>query len=162
MSAPVHGQCNCGNVSFRLEGPLPAMYKCYCTLCQKQSGTASNAATIVKSDAIEWLRGEAAITVWKKDSGFNSHFCTVCGSPVPNPIGDGYIWIPMGSLEPVNAPVVVHLFTESRPSWDADTVEQDNPLVHGVENVAELADVLSKHADVVYCGRGSAIESIEE
>lgn len=63
MTDSVQGKCNCGTVAFEVLGPLPAMYKCFCTLCQKQSGTASNAATIVRENAFQWIRGAKTVTV---------------------------------------------------------------------------------------------------
>ena len=85
------GKCNCGSVSFEVTGNAPALYHCYCTLCQKQGGTAYNAATIVFSKIFTWLSGEPSVQKWKKDTGFSSHFCNACGSPVPNTFKDKYV-----------------------------------------------------------------------
>ncbi len=38
----MHGQCLCGAVKFEILGPLPKLYQCHCSLCRKQSGSASN------------------------------------------------------------------------------------------------------------------------
>jgi len=140
----MNGKCNCGKVSFEVASTLSSMYKCYCTLCQKQSGTASNAATIVAESDFKWLTGEDAVTVWKKESGFNSHFCSTCGSPVPNPIGKGYVWIPLGLIENLDSTVVVKLFEDDRPRWEAQ-IEIGAHSVNGVGDVDELFDVLSGH-----------------
>ena len=113
------GNCICGDVSFQINGTLPNMYQCHCTLCQKQSGAGSNAATIIPVTAFDWLSGEDKIKPWKKQSGFNSHFCMACGCPVPNLIANKYMWIPVGLLGEVNAKVVSNLCLSTKASWNA-------------------------------------------
>lgn len=85
------GVCNCGAVSFTVTGTMPRMYQCHCSLCQKQSGSASNASTIVKLSNFKWTSGTDSIKQWKKESGFNSHFCHNCGSPTPNSFGSRFM-----------------------------------------------------------------------
>ena len=137
------GKCNCGNVSFELTEPVAAMYKCYCILCQKQSGNASNAATIVKNEIFRWLSGVDSVTVWKKNTGFNAHFCSRCGCPVPNPLGDGFMWVPMGLLQNADIPTVVHLFLETRRLWDLPG--NCDGLIEGGGNVERLYEALESH-----------------
>lgn len=132
----MEGQCLCAAVRFEIPNELPAMYQCHCTLCQKQSGTASNAATLVEVDKFKWLSGKDNITQWKKDTGFNSHFCRTCGAPVPNPILEQkYMWIPIGVLDlsqQTNPPVVkVNLCLNTKAPWidkpESDKVYEDMP-----------------------------------
>ena len=111
------GKCICGSVSFEIQGRVPALYHCYCTLCQKQGGAASNAGTIVYSDRFRWTSGENTIQKWHKETGFSSHFCGDCGSPVPNLFKSSYVWVPVGLLENVNPVVKANLWLSSRPDW---------------------------------------------
>lgn len=112
------GVCNCGAVCFTVFEPMPSMYQCHCSLCQKQSGSGSNAATIVSLNKFKWSSDTGSIKKWKKESGFNSHFCQNCGSPVPNSIGFNYMWVPAGLLNGVNSKVVAHLCLSSKSEWD--------------------------------------------
>lgn len=116
----MHGQCLCGEVKFQLTGPRPRLYQCHCTLCRKQGGSASNTATIVPKEEFRWLAGEALIGTWMKDTGFRSHFCTRCGSTVPNPLRDTpYFWVPAGLLEDTGPlEIVTHIYVGSRAPWD--------------------------------------------
>ena len=131
MGIIVKGICNCGDVSFEIAGDLPGMYQCHCSLCQKQSGAAANAATIVDANHFKWLTGQDSIKKWKKESGFNSHFCINCGCPTPNPIGDHYMWIPVGLISSVESNISAHLCLASKSSWDspsdAERSYQDMP-----------------------------------
>ena len=115
----MRGKCLCGAVEFEIGGNDVNLYQCHCSLCRKQSGTCSNAATIVPSEAFEFLRGEAAISSWVKDTGFRSDFCSRCGSPVPNPVHEtNYYWIPAGLLDHSDdLRVVSHVCTSSSVAW---------------------------------------------
>ena len=113
------GSCNCGNVKFEIIGEITGLYQCHCKLCQKQSGSTSNTATIVKQSDFNWISGVDSISHWKKDSGFTSHFCNNCGCPVPNRLRDTpYYWIPMGLVDDSDLAITTHICCSSKASWD--------------------------------------------
>ena len=115
------GSCLCGAVCFEVSGEICSLYQCHCSLCQKQSGSTSNTATVVKSDDFAWLSNSTAnITRWQKPTGFSSHFCKTCGSPVPNPLREHYYWIPMGLIEERKTHPTIdhHLNCKSKAGWD--------------------------------------------
>ncbi len=115
--------CMCGAVAFEITAPVPNLYQCHCTLCQKQSGTASNAATFVKPEQFRWLRGEDNIRSYKLDTGFRSDFCATCGCPVPNRLRElAFYWVPAGILQGLkDRKVVLHLHCGSKADWDSIT-----------------------------------------
>lgn len=117
----MRGSCLCGEVAFELDARRLKLYRCHCSLCRRQSGAASNYATIIETARFRWLKGERAISTWTKQTGFRSDFCSVCGSPVPNPLrGPMYFWVPAGLLEDVGRfEVVADLHMGSKASWDA-------------------------------------------
>lgn len=134
------GRCLCGSVRFTIHGPLSDLYQCHCSQCRRSTGSAANASTLVKAEQLSWLAGEDTITRYLDDSGYRVHFCSQCGSPVPNPVGDGrFWWVPAGLLdEPQQLKVVAHLFTDSKAAWD--------PLVAGDDTFAtmpKLREILS-------------------
>ena len=114
------GKCLCGEVEFEIEGTVPSLYQCHCSLCQKQGGSTSNTGTIVPLGNFRWLKGEQKVTTYRRKTGFSSFFCSVCGSPVPNPLRDSdYCWIPAGLLEgSENLKIVMHIYTASKADWD--------------------------------------------
>jgi hypothetical protein len=114
------GKCLCGAIQFKINGDMPDLYQCHCSLCRKQSGAASNAATLVHKNDFSWLAGEDKITRYKMEDGFTSHFCSICGSPVPNPLRDtDKIWLPAGALPgDIGSQIVIHIYTESKASWE--------------------------------------------
>ena len=136
------GQCICGTVSFEVQGKLPGLYHCYCTLCQKQGGTASNAATIVYLENFQWKSGESKIKKWQKETGFSSHFCIDCGSPVPNIFNTDYVWVPIGLMETVNPIVKANIWLSSKPAW-AMPVEQERNYECAPDDIAEFVQFLN-------------------
>ena len=121
----MRGNCLCGQVEFEIEGSRFKLYQCHCSLCRMQGGSSSNTATIVADNKFRWLRGTELISAWRKDSGFRSHFCSSCGSPVPNPLGDTpYVWVPAGLLEDrTQLEIVAHVCVASRAPWDSVPVQ---------------------------------------
>ncbi len=118
---PMRGHCLCGQVEFEIDGEHLKLYQCHCSLCRRQGGSLSNAATIIPNGKFRWLRGAELISSWQKESGFRSDFCSTCGSPVPNPLRNlPYFWVPAGLLESNGGlEVVAHLCVASKASWDS-------------------------------------------
>ena len=112
------GNCLCGEVEFNMTGAIP--YQCHCSQCRKQGGVSSNTAMIVNENQFFWRSGQHVVVKFKHKTGFNSHFCSVCGSPVPNKLGaKDLIWIPVGLLEDNESlEIVAHLHVGSKASWE--------------------------------------------
>jgi len=138
----VVGKCICGSVSFKVRGDMPALYHCFCTLCQKQGGTASNAATIVYSEKFQWCTGEDKIQKWHKDTGFSSHFCGHCGSPVPNIFKTKFVWIPVGLMEQVSPLVKANIWLSAKPDW-ANPAKLERNYDSAPEDIAEFVQYLN-------------------
>lgn len=132
--------CLCGQAEFEIVGEIPNLYQCHCSLCRKQSGSTSNTATIIESKNFRWLTGQENISSWVKDNGFRSDFCSKCGAPVPNPLGNApYYWVPAGLLsEKVKSTIVAHLHVGSKASWDGISLPGKQ-----YETMPELAEVIN-------------------
>lgn len=140
----LEGTCNCSEVAFAIAAPLPNLYQCHCSLCRKQTGAASNAATIVDANKFAFLKGTENISTWQKDSGFQSHFCNQCGSPVPNSILNGkYVWIPVGLLDEVDSTVVAHLNVDSKANWDSASCGEANLISNMPEDLEQFIHSLN-------------------
>ena len=117
------GECLCGSVSFEIEGDLPNLYQCHCSLCRKATGSSANAATLVKEEHFRWLSGQSEIRSFQKPTGYRSDFCSVCGSPVPNQLKNtDLVWIPAGLLDGITqSKVAVHLHLASAATWEQES-----------------------------------------
>jgi hypothetical protein len=116
------GKCLCERVRFQITGSVPNLYQCHCSLCRKQSGTASNAATFIHESNFSWLEGESQIAHYKKATGFTSDFCATCGCPVPNRLRDtDKYWVPAGLLEGAEKlRKVADICTASSIAWEPE------------------------------------------
>jgi len=138
----MHGSCLCGEVAFQISGALPKLYQCHCSLCRKQGGSSSNAAFLVRAQNMSWTKGRVLVSTYERPTGFRSHFCSKCGSPVPNPLRTtAYYWVPAGLLddEP-DLQVAVHLFVGSKASWDE--IGPDGTRFDTMPGLSELLDLL--------------------
>ena len=98
----MNGKCLCGTVEFELSGDIPNLYQCHCSLCRKVTGSSANAAFRIAFDQFAWIKGSEKISEFVSQGGFKSHFCTTCGSPLPNlTANDSAYWVPVGLLEDV-------------------------------------------------------------
>ena len=141
----MRGHCLCGQVEFELDGEHFKLYQCHCSLCRRQGGSLSNAATIVPHTSFRWLRGTEFISSWKNESGFRSDFCSNCGSPVPNPVRTlPYSWVPAGLLEGGSGlEIIAHLCVASKATWDSTYLQGVcyDELPNLTEFIALLNDV---------------------
>lgn len=119
----MNGECLCGQVKFAIEGELPNLYQCHCSLCRKATGSTSNTATFVNADSFCWVSGQSKISAFQRPTGYRNDFCSVCGSLVPNKLkGTDLMWVPAGLLNGVTASQIsIHLHLSSSASWEAET-----------------------------------------
>lgn len=116
----IQGSCFCGTVRFEIQGELPDLYQCHCSLCRKVTGSSANAATTVPREAFHWTGGREVVRSFVRSTGYRNDFCSTCGSSVPNldRSGDG-VWVPVGLLDtPTAARVTKHVFVASKAEWD--------------------------------------------
>lgn len=114
------GECVCGQVAYEVTTEVDKLYQCHCTICQKQTGSASQTGFFVEVEQFRWLQGENLITQYRKESGYSVSFCSVCGATVPNLFrsGDRY-WLPAGAfLGLQQAKVENHIFVADKAEWD--------------------------------------------
>ncbi|GAB2883335.1 GFA family protein [Microbulbifer echini] len=116
----MNGKCLCGAVEFQLDGPLPDLYQCHCSLCRKLSGSASDTAMFIGRDQFRWVRGLDKISSYRKTTGFRADFCGSCGSTVPHLMSNTtHFWVPAGLLDgEFSGKVAVHLHVNSKACWD--------------------------------------------
>lgn len=138
------GSCLCGSVKFEISGDLPNFYQCYCSLCQKVTGSMGITATVIPIENFTWIKGRESIKTFKKPSGYRADFCSECGSSVPNQLrGTPRMWIPAGTLDcAVNSRVVLHIYTGSAASWSKQD-DQCQFFEQGVKSFEQLENLLN-------------------
>ena len=118
---PALGDCNCGEVSYRVEEEISDVFVCHCSICCKSTGSGGIAVALVKAENFEWLSGQDNIVKWSKpDHDWHTFFCKVCGSTLAGPNDDTQMYIPVGTLTSGhdNLTVVHHFYTNYKGSWE--------------------------------------------
>lgn len=134
------GSCLCGSVKFEVKLDRLKIYQCHCSLCRKQTGTASSCGTVISTEKFEWLSGEGNVSKWVKDTGFTSHFCITCGSSVPNKFrGSPFYWVPAGLMDSQNIEVAANIFVCEAAKWSqVSTGVNPYETKPEIENLIEL------------------------
>ncbi|MEM9157724.1 MAG: GFA family protein [Verrucomicrobiota bacterium] len=99
----ITGSCLCGLVRFEItEQPLAFRY-CACRSCQKTTGSAHASNLVVNISDLKWTLGEDLIrkfTQREDNPGFNTWFCSTCGSFLPHVSRSGECFVvPAGLLD---------------------------------------------------------------
>jgi len=117
----IRGSCLCGGVRFEIEGRVSGIGQCHCSLCRKVSGSVGDATLLTAARSFRWTQGEELVQSWRRPSGFGSHFCRACGSPLPRLHASGKLYaVPAGALDDdPGTGVVQHIFVASKAPWDA-------------------------------------------
>lgn len=72
------GRCDCGGVSFDIEGALRDVYNCHCERCRRITGH-HMAATAVRPDQLT-LTSESTLRWYDPVPTVHYGFCSMCGS----------------------------------------------------------------------------------
>jgi len=122
MTDVFEGQCQCGDVRYRVSGTAATLFACHCTECQRQSASAFGMALWIKAADIELLSGEPKewIRITPGGKRMACRFCPTCGTRLFHQmLGQaGIVSIKPGTLDNTKglAPVA-HIWTASRQSW---------------------------------------------
>ena len=124
----IQGSCLCGGVAFEIDEASGPFELCHCNRCRKASGAAAMPGLTVKRAHFRFLRGEDLIRTFVAPilyapPPYQTHFCSVCGSPVPRPHADAdEVELAAGLLDgdPGIKPDK-HIFVEHLPAWDSLT-----------------------------------------
>jgi hypothetical protein len=95
------GRCNCGAVSYEVEGPLVSAGYCHCTRCQRRTGTAASPSARPARGSFRILTGQDRLRAWRPESGWQKWFCGDCGSAMfsRDPSDPESVGIRMGTFD---------------------------------------------------------------
>lgn len=119
-SNKIEGQCICSAVRYRVQDNMAALKLCYCSFCQRASGSAHVANAFTTPDQIEWLEGKDILTTFDvPNSQVRRAFCRNCGTTLPFETRNGkFLVVLVGSLlRPPTQPVNAIVGWASRPTW---------------------------------------------
>ena len=127
------GSCLCGAVRYEITGRISPIILCHCSKCRKATGSAFHSGSLCRPTKFRWASGQDRITTFSTPSGYTTHFCSTCGSPVPSPPNaDGYVVLPTGALDQdPGSRAWAHIFVGSKAPWFEITDELPKFPEHG-------------------------------
>ena len=118
--AALSGSCLCGNVRFEIADNFDHFQFCFCTQCQKSTGTGHASNLFTDPINITWLSGEEDLIRYDvPERRISNVFCKQCGSRMPwLSLSGDTLAVPAGCLDhtPQLKPQA-KIFWPERPDW---------------------------------------------
>lgn len=122
MVEHLEGRCQCGDVTYRVEGETVALFACHCSECQRQTSSAFGMALWVQDYRKEILTGNTRSWTRVMPSGkaLVGEFCAACGTRLFHQVAgqQTLMSVKPGTLDDTRslAPVA-HIWTASAQGW---------------------------------------------
>ena len=117
-SETITGGCFCGSIRYSVEGPVPRIVNCHCTMCRRTSGAPFVTWLVVAEDRFSYTQGTPK-KLQSSDHG-ERYFCASCGTPVVCIVGGPgeHVDITLGSLDnPEAFEPNLEIYTDTRLAW---------------------------------------------
>ncbi|MEX3009038.1 GFA family protein [Hoeflea sp. TYP-13] len=120
MPKELKGSCLCGQIRYKILGPLVGVLNCHCSMCRKSHGAAFRTRAAVKRADFQYLEGENLLTRYQSSPGEHRTFCSVCGANIVTEFDADQEWLgfALGTLD--DDPGVKpqrHIFVGSKAPW---------------------------------------------
>lgn len=122
------GQCFCGSVQYRINGPVFDARSCHCSRCRKAFSAQASSYALIKEGTLEWISGENLLTFYPPEGNFGKAFCSKCGSTLCGIVEGKVHGITLGCLDDdQDIAIEKHIFVGSKASWEQIP---DNVVTH--------------------------------
>lgn len=115
------GSCQCGAITYRVDGEALMTYACHCSDCQKRTGSACSMGSVFPATA---LHTSGELSCWQRisDAGVSkSRFsCAACGNVIYGVGSDSvdFVILQPGTLDDTRKVLPeAHIWTRSAQSW---------------------------------------------
>jgi len=118
--AKIKGECLCGAVAYRYEGPTGNLVHCHCSQCRKWHGSAFRSRVVIESKYYNWVKDADLVSEFAFSPTIIKTFCKVCGSNLVTiyPKEAGRLGLPIAGAEgDFGGYDEFHIFTGSKASW---------------------------------------------
>ena len=111
--------CLCGDVRYKVSGPLEEAAVCHCSMCRRATGSALNVAVPVAEAQVRWAARET-LREFESSPGKMRAFCSGCGAAVYSrrTAKPGQLRLRIGLIEGLgDLSDVYHIYWADRFGW---------------------------------------------
>ena len=115
----INGSCFCGEVKYKVEGPLRDAKSCHCSMCRKAFSSQASAFARLDTEDFSWVSGEDLLTTYESKTGDGLQFCCKCGSTLSGTYKGNVIGVTLGCVEgDPKVEIGMHIFVGSKAVWE--------------------------------------------
>jgi hypothetical protein len=134
----ITGHCECGSVSYQIDGRINDFSHCHCSQCRRLHGAAFATFGGVARNEFSYLSGLPDLSIYASSDTHNRVFCKHCGSNIMVELDSepDTFYVAMGTINgDPELPPGYHIFAGSKPPWNAihdalpqyETFPEDEP-----------------------------------
>lgn len=116
----ITGHCECGKITFQVNGLINDFSHCHCSQCRRLHGAAFASFAGVERSQFSYLSGEEDLATYSSSDSHQRVFCRHCGSNILAALDDEpeSYYLAMGAVDgnPV-CPPGYHMFVASKAPW---------------------------------------------
>lgn len=116
----ITGHCECGRVSYEVDGDITDFSHCHCSQCRRLHGAAFATFAGVGKQDFRYITGEASLKSYASSAGHDRVFCAECGSNimVTTSPDSNDLYLTMGTIDGDPAcPPGYHIYVGSKAPW---------------------------------------------
>ncbi len=113
------GECFCGAVKYKIEGPVFGARSCHCSRCRKAFSAQASSYALIEPGSLTWTQGEEELATFPAEGPIAKKFCKTCASTLCG-VMDGEIHgIALGCLnDDAGIEIEAHIFAGSKACWE--------------------------------------------
>ena len=116
----ITGHCECGRVSYEIDGDINDLSHCNCSQCRRLHGAAFATYAGVARQDFRYVSGEASLKIYASSAGHDRVFCAECGSNIMVAIDSepNEYYVSMGTVDgDPDCPPAYHIYAGSKAPW---------------------------------------------
>jgi hypothetical protein len=116
----ISGNCECGRVSYEIDGAISDFSHCHCSQCRRLHGAAFATFAGVAKTEFRYVSGETDLKIYKSSADHDRVFCTECGSNILVALEaePDDLYVSMGTVNGnPDLPPGYHIYAGSKAPW---------------------------------------------
>jgi hypothetical protein len=116
----ITGNCECGHISYEVDGDVSDFSHCHCSQCRRLHGAAYATFAGVARSTLSFTSGKTAVRIYKSSADHERIFCPNCGSNIMVILEDepDVYYLSMGAVNgDPSLPPGYHIYVGSKAPW---------------------------------------------